>query len=945
MPFSFTILLHNISSLNPELIVLRQNKEPLIEPFISPYTEKELGVILRALELLNREHFQLLLSYEDKIALSEIWDTFSKRPYWNENGLIENFPKVVGQKLYEALFPSRIGEEYRNFYNQIIENEETIDTIAGFNLNLQFEPGDPISSRYPWELICKNRDSIPIIFNNKILFSRHVVTGEPTPVLRFESPLRIMIVTSRPEDASGLTNSEQDSIETILRNYYAFEDIELIKAPPIFDDFLKFIIKYRPNIIHFDGHGAFGCFCPACESRKKKRFVEWYEQKCPETDCCFDLADKANEGFLVFEDKYKNMDLVSASKIGERVTGLGTTLFFLSACQTATIGKGTVFNNIAPMLVNSGIPAIVAMQFSIDANEAGKFSNQFYESLLEGRRVESAISDARRLLRNEEIFRPVFYLRVQPQNDKYLKEEEYSQIISELVNEIHGETNLPIPIYSSSTEEKSEEPQFERNLVEFVNRVYELNQLQKPTCPEFVLLNASAGYGKTFLLLKLKQIYGENETSKCLYINFEEEKIQRSSIDLLLKMIKNTGNVYKNFDRSTTLSRLKNVLASGLMSSGIKSVLLMFDSINRLQINDPVVKQIDEFLWNDLIPSLEERFKGSDIKFRVIFSGRYIKSLWRGVRRHKLKEPIKLSAFDKTVVIEAIQHLVLKANLKLSHQKTEIIAEQVVYITGGHPKCIMDILHEIAELNFAINTEPSHRDYFFSPNEQSRMVNEYVDPAIDDILRGVDTELRSSLLVLSVFRGFNTNTINGLKQKKLLDWGDSARVLLASLTRTTHLINHPTKEFPLYSDNVARLMLASKLRIRAKEQYKKIASIAKIMYENWVKGFDVDGSKLPNRPSEQLQIVFIVEGLYHLSELLALDDIEGEKAVLQLEEYMTKQIFAIKSTFGDEYLHAIILQLEDAIESDEQLRNMIVAVVNENGYDMLLERLNSIIHY
>ena len=46
---------------------------------------------------------------------------------------------------------------------------------------------------------------------------------------------------------------------------------------------------------------------------------------------------------------------------------------------------------------------------------------------------------------------------------------------------------------------------------EFVNRAYELEQICRLGGPKFILVDAPAGYGKTFLLRKVKETYDVKE--------------------------------------------------------------------------------------------------------------------------------------------------------------------------------------------------------------------------------------------------------------------------------------------------------------------------------------------------------------------------------------------------------------------------------------------------
>ncbi len=406
MPRSFTVFFHSLPSECTELILWRQNEEPLTATFDPPYPDGQLDAVLKALEFINRQGDSTGLTTEDKLALHSITDGPGEPSYWHEGNLLADLPRRVGYRLYRALFSGSIGEAFRAAYRQALgESDET-----WLNLCIQIEPGDTTSAQYPWELMRQGLDA-PLLILNRVTFTRQVLTGTPLQDLVLPNPAALMMVVSRPADVPTLSTSDRKAVEEALAQHKSFGNVSLSTASPDFYAFLDAVIDHRPSMIHFDGHGAFGRFCPACQARGRQSFVEWWQARCPETDCQGDLSEVLSQGFLIFEDGQGKSNFILASQLGDRLAGLGTKLFFLSACQTATVGHGSVFNAVAPMLVRAGIPAVVAMQFSVAAGEAARFSQRFYKSLGSGRKIEDAMTDARRLLSDQEIFRPVLYLR------------------------------------------------------------------------------------------------------------------------------------------------------------------------------------------------------------------------------------------------------------------------------------------------------------------------------------------------------------------------------------------------------------------------------------------------------------------------------------------------------------------------------------------------------
>ncbi|MHA1950051.1 MAG: CHAT domain-containing protein, partial [Candidatus Thorarchaeota archaeon] len=70
-------------------------------------------------------------------------------------------------------------------------------------------------------------------------------------------------------------------------------------------------------------------------------------------------------------------------------------LIFLHACKGARSDSYEGFSGIALHLVYEGIPAVIAMRYLIENEEAIQFAIKFYESLSEGKDIDEAVQDGR----------------------------------------------------------------------------------------------------------------------------------------------------------------------------------------------------------------------------------------------------------------------------------------------------------------------------------------------------------------------------------------------------------------------------------------------------------------------------------------------------------------------------------------------------------------------
>jgi len=103
------------------------------------------------------------------------------------------------------------------------------------------------------------------------------------------------------------------------------------------------------------------------------------------------------EGTLLFEDEMGVSRPVTAEQIRVMIgDNLSVRLVVLNACEGAQLAKTDAFASVAMALVQSGIPAVLAMQFEITGDAAVLFSSEFYRSLADGYPVDAAVSEGRK---------------------------------------------------------------------------------------------------------------------------------------------------------------------------------------------------------------------------------------------------------------------------------------------------------------------------------------------------------------------------------------------------------------------------------------------------------------------------------------------------------------------------------------------------------------------
>jgi len=124
---------------------------------------------------------------------------------------------------------------------------------------------------------------------------------------------------------------------------------------------------------------------------------------------------------LLFDDGQGGPDAVGADELVSVVGPYRLRLVVLNACQTARATALDLTQGLAPALLRSGVPAVVGMQATVLDETAVAFSRNLYAALYaalaDGRPVDVALTEARRLARgagpgrDADLGIPVCYLR------------------------------------------------------------------------------------------------------------------------------------------------------------------------------------------------------------------------------------------------------------------------------------------------------------------------------------------------------------------------------------------------------------------------------------------------------------------------------------------------------------------------------------------------------
>lgn len=275
----------------------------------------------------------------------------------------------VGRRLWQALLAD---SEVASLLRTDLANAQ--DDGEPLPLTLTTGPHDVPLAALPWELL-HDEDAF-LLPSAQVMITRHIAFARPTPPLRVKPPLRVLLIEARPVGVPPLPPAQEAAkLALALDPLIQARQVVLERLTPPTAQRLADRLADADNvqIVHFDGHGGFGPL-PAV------------------------AAARGHGSFLVFENEFCEADPVDAGRLAAALNGRQVRLLYASACQTAQAGADSLFTGLGPGLLLAGIPAVVAMQFSISVPAALGFMGRFYRSLAQGKALAVCLADARRLL-------------------------------------------------------------------------------------------------------------------------------------------------------------------------------------------------------------------------------------------------------------------------------------------------------------------------------------------------------------------------------------------------------------------------------------------------------------------------------------------------------------------------------------------------------------------
>lgn len=309
------------------------------------------------------------------------------------NRLITNWdnipPKVdkvikVGQILGEALFPA--GKIRDSFLGSLAVHKNKSDSQLRIILNLQ-----GLLHLLPWEFMvfhteqgeATQNEILGLMSQVSIIRQLNHTMPAISGIQSATLPMQMVAAFSDPTMSLDL-EEERRLLEMSLGESKRIKVNYVDQATK--DNLLGGLDHV--HLFHFAGHG------------------EFVENPTP--------GLSVGKGALILDDGSGNSYQMDAPQLAVRLVNAGVRIVVLGACLTAKRDEVNMWSSIAANLLNSGIGAVVAMQFLIQDNSAIAFSKAFYETIALGFPVSQAVTKGRLAIFEQADFRgfgtPVLYM-------------------------------------------------------------------------------------------------------------------------------------------------------------------------------------------------------------------------------------------------------------------------------------------------------------------------------------------------------------------------------------------------------------------------------------------------------------------------------------------------------------------------------------------------------
>ncbi|MDR6906153.1 hypothetical protein J2X63_001839 [Agromyces sp. 3263] len=263
----------------------------------------------------------------------------------------------VGTELFSAVFTGEVEEAYRT--------SRAVAMGRGESLQVRLRLVAPMLAALPWESLFDPQAGVYVCRKEPLI--RQIPTTDAMEPLNLDPPLRVLAMVAAPSDLPAIDAAgERMRLETALGSHIARGRILVEWLDDVtWTNVHEKLLSAPWHVLHFVGHGSYD--------------------------------SSSEEGVLAFVDPDGRAEYVDASALADLLDQAEPTprLVVINSCMSGAASTNELYSGTAAALVNSGINAVAAMQFTISDAAAVAFSQGFYSALAYGCRIDEAVVSGR----------------------------------------------------------------------------------------------------------------------------------------------------------------------------------------------------------------------------------------------------------------------------------------------------------------------------------------------------------------------------------------------------------------------------------------------------------------------------------------------------------------------------------------------------------------------